>query len=362
MSLPLGKLGILVGAGIVGSVLAKEGRMPGVSDILSGAFQIALKPLKQSDSSPSSSKPKSDALMAQINSLRQELQLLSGGRSITIVTSGSRGGRPYGIIIVIVVAGYGYIWWKGWKLPDLSFATRRGLSDACSAIAKQLEQVYSSLSATRRDLSRKIERVDCSLNDCTENIASTQQEVTELQGEVKTFGDSFQSVRHVVKALESRVSRMQGKEEATHVKVMKLVNTAKSLEGSAQAGFLQGSSTSASRPALEHPQMTTSSRAVSLPPCNRISLEPPSPSSNGNDEVHQQPLKNTLSASGLKELEGVADAVEAASTPSPRVVNGVGFSGGADGPTGSTIFGRRIYGNVGSFITRSRSAATQSFK
>ncbi|XP_059640848.1 uncharacterized protein LOC132283000 isoform X2 [Cornus florida] len=35
---------------------------------------------------------------------------------------------------------------KGWKLPDMMFATRRCISDACTFIAKQLENVYSSVS------------------------------------------------------------------------------------------------------------------------------------------------------------------------------------------------------------------------
>ncbi|XP_059640471.1 probable transcription factor KAN2 isoform X2 [Cornus florida] len=35
---------------------------------------------------------------------------------------------------------------KGWKHPDMMFATRRSLSDACTSIAKQLENVYSSVS------------------------------------------------------------------------------------------------------------------------------------------------------------------------------------------------------------------------
>lgn len=38
-----------------------------------------------------------------------------------------------------------YIFWQGWKLPDLMFATRRSLSEARTAIAKQLENVYSSI-------------------------------------------------------------------------------------------------------------------------------------------------------------------------------------------------------------------------
>ncbi|XP_059640472.1 probable transcription factor KAN2 isoform X3 [Cornus florida] len=42
---------------------------------------------------------------------------------------------------------------KGWKHPDMMFATRRSLSDACTSIAKQLENVYSSVSVAQLSLS-----------------------------------------------------------------------------------------------------------------------------------------------------------------------------------------------------------------
>ncbi|KAJ9176156.1 hypothetical protein P3X46_011498 [Hevea brasiliensis] len=147
MALPLGKLTILVGAGIIGSVLAKEGRLSNVSDLVSGAFKIAFKQIRQDDSTSSIGKPHNDSLMAQVNSLRQELQMLASNRSVTIVTASGTGAgaSKYGIIVVVGVFGYGYVWWKGWKLPDMMFATRRGLSDACTSIAQQLENVYASI-------------------------------------------------------------------------------------------------------------------------------------------------------------------------------------------------------------------------
>ncbi|RVW40105.1 hypothetical protein CK203_081943 [Vitis vinifera] len=65
---------------------------------------------------------------------------------VLCMVSGSQEGKSkYGVVVIIVVVGYGYAWWKGWKLPDMMFATRRSLSDACSSIAKQLENVYSSI-------------------------------------------------------------------------------------------------------------------------------------------------------------------------------------------------------------------------
>ncbi|RXH71610.1 hypothetical protein DVH24_025111 [Malus domestica] len=170
-ALPLGKLTILVGAGILGSVLAKEGR---VSDVVSGAFKM--------------------------NNLRKELEIIASSRPpVTIITMSRTGTSKYGIIMVVVAAGYGYLWWKGWKLPDMMFATRRSLSDASNSVAKQLErqmlefrnyqhlvgfyeQIIKSTynhpcyETTQRKLSSQLDNVECSLDESIENTARTQQE------------------------------------------------------------------------------------------------------------------------------------------------------------------------------------------
>ncbi|XP_022885325.1 uncharacterized protein LOC111401695 [Olea europaea var. sylvestris] len=90
MALPLGKLTLIVGAGLAGSILAKEGRISDVSGFFSGAFKI-LKKLQRDDSTISNAKPKNDSLLRQVNSLREELQLLASSRSVTIVTSNTSG-------------------------------------------------------------------------------------------------------------------------------------------------------------------------------------------------------------------------------------------------------------------------------
>ncbi|TQE05030.1 hypothetical protein C1H46_009322 [Malus baccata] len=91
-ALPLGKLTILVGAGILGSVLAKEGR---VSDVVSGAFKIAWKQIRRSDNTPAVNKPHNDSLMAQMNNLRKELEIIASSRPpVTIITM-SRTGFDY---------------------------------------------------------------------------------------------------------------------------------------------------------------------------------------------------------------------------------------------------------------------------
>ncbi|KAK1408718.1 hypothetical protein QVD17_40724 [Tagetes erecta] len=185
MVLAIGKLTILIGAGawvsdsLFGSVLAKEGHMPSVYDLFSGTSKV-LKLIKSDEKSTSNPKPLSDALLAQVNSIRQELQLLASDRPVTIITSSGGTTRNYGIIIIVAVTGYAYVLWKGWKLPDMMFATRGSLSDATNAVAKQLETVHSSFVDTKRHLSSRIDRVDCSLDEVAEVTTSTQEEASRM--------------------------------------------------------------------------------------------------------------------------------------------------------------------------------------
>nr|GMD77544.1 uncharacterized protein LOC109175972 isoform X2 [Ipomoea batatas] len=170
MALPLGKVAFLFGTGVVVSALAKESSF---GDYFSGAFKIIFKQIKQDNSKSSNPKPHSDALLKQVNSLREELQLLASNRSVTIITSGGSGSSgKYGVIVVVVVVGYGYLWWK----------------------------------ATKRHLSSRIDRVDSKIDECGDNAAAIKEEVSEFRGEVRTIGDDLQSVHLVVQNLASASS------------------------------------------------------------------------------------------------------------------------------------------------------------
>ncbi|XP_065876275.1 uncharacterized protein [Euphorbia lathyris] len=331
MALPFGKLGILIGAGILGSVLAKEGRLPNVSDMVSGAFKIGLRQIKRDDSTSSVSKPHNDSLMAQVNSLRQELQMLASNRPITIVTASGQGASKYGIIVVVVVVGYGYVWWKGWKLPDMMFATRRSLSDACTSIAEQLESVYGSIRNTRRELSSDISRVDSNLDEVALLTANTQEKVTELLEDSGRIGHDVRYVRDAVETLELKISRIEGKQDLTNLGVKKLVEYANNLDNN-----LLEENKQASR---SKPQVTFSPKA-SLPP---PSSEPTSPSvSNGSAEV-QHPFHSSASATPLQIGNGISGVAETSPT---------GISSGitASDDNGTPSWFRRP------FLSRTRSA------
>ncbi|KAJ8569627.1 hypothetical protein K7X08_006204 [Anisodus acutangulus] len=353
MALSLGKLTIIVGAGIVGSVLAKEGRLPSVSDLFSGAFKIALKGIRQDNSTNSTPKPRNDSLLQQVNSLRQELQLLASNRSVTIVTSSGSGSSRYTIIIVVVVMAYGYVWWKGWKLPELMFATRRSLSDACGSVSKQLESVYTSIAATKRHLTSRIDRVDSKIDECVDNTAATRDEVSEIRGKVRTFGEDVQSVHLVVQSLETKISRIEGRQNETNFGVGKLVAFVRSIETNRAKEQIEAPPSSSSRPALELPSVSPSARTGSLPP--NLSIEPPFPSASSASP--KRPLHGAFSAPGLKELGGISDVVEVSSESSPQA-NAVFTSEqrSNENSSYSGVFGRKFPGFGASFLTRSRSA------
>uniref|UniRef100_A0A1J3GWT7 DUF1664 domain-containing protein n=1 Tax=Noccaea caerulescens TaxID=107243 RepID=A0A1J3GWT7_NOCCA len=326
MALPLGKLTILIGAGLVGSVLAKEGGLPDVSNFVSGAFKLVFRQLKQDGPSKSASKPRNDTLVAQVNSLRHELQLLSSNRPITIVTTAGSGGRKYGMIIIIGVISYGYVWWKGWKLPDLMFATRRSLADACNNVGSQIDGFYSSLSGTKRELSSDIDRLDRNLEENTEIIHETARELTQLRDGTSNMKDDVRSVFDAVETLASKVYRIEGNQDITLKGVGAL--HAQCRENRRIQESNQALPPPSSVPAIEPAPMTPSSKTLSLPPASPRESQSLSTPPNGAQQPHG-PLQHTQSMSGLKEMMSQ-------STSSREAFSNGTHSGEATGNTSSS--------------------------
>ncbi|MCL7038563.1 hypothetical protein MKW94_027197 [Papaver nudicaule] len=272
MAISLAKLSVLVGAGLVGSVLSQEGR---ARDLLSGAYKIFVKQIKRTDSisSPSGSKPQNEALLAQVNNLRQELELLGYDSSPTIImTGGTSGGiSTYGPPLVIIIAvGYGIIWWKGWKISSLMFATKRDLNNHRTSVAKQADQVYADVKVTDKDVSAKMEDTNSRIDTSITATSEIKEEVANTTGDVENFSKDFQLVREIVTNLESQISNFEGKQDATYGGVYNLCNHVLSMKASP----------STSKPALELPQTTPTPRLLhsTSMPTGLLSYETPSPS------------------------------------------------------------------------------------
>ncbi|KAI3956826.1 hypothetical protein MKW92_030634 [Papaver armeniacum] len=261
MAISLTKLTILLGAGVVGSVLAQEGR---TRDLFSGAFKIFVKQIKRADdtSSSSRSKPQNEALLAQVNNLRQELQLLQYDNSPTIImTGGSSGGlSTYGPpLVIVIVIGYGIIWWKGWKFSSLMYATTRDLNDSRTSVAKPLDHLFTAIKVTDNKLSAKINDADAKIEDSMTNLSATKEEFEAITGDTNIFSKKLQVFRDAAINLGSKVESFEGKQDMDYGGVHYLCNFVVDNEAKVQP-FIRGSQ-STSRPALELPQTTSTPTA-----------------------------------------------------------------------------------------------------
>uniref|UniRef100_J3L2H2 DUF1664 domain-containing protein n=1 Tax=Oryza brachyantha TaxID=4533 RepID=J3L2H2_ORYBR len=208
----LGNLAILLGSGILGSILVGgDTKLPTAGEVLSGAAKFVKKHGNEDKNTSSNSDMHTAQLLSQVNHLRQEIQSL-GSRHVTVVTNAAKSGPGTFTVTVVVVAGvvgYAYIKWKGWKLSDMMFVTKRGLSDACNVVGSQLDKVSDDVTSARKHLAGRIDRVDISLDETQEIIEGTRDEVTVIHGDLSAFQEDLQSVNLVVRSLESKLVSLE---------------------------------------------------------------------------------------------------------------------------------------------------------
>uniref|UniRef100_A0A0E0FEX9 DUF1664 domain-containing protein n=1 Tax=Oryza nivara TaxID=4536 RepID=A0A0E0FEX9_ORYNI len=161
------------------------------------------------------------------------------GKIVIVIGSGP---GAYGITAVVAGAiGYLYIRWKDWKLSDLMFVTKRGLSDACDVVGKQLEHVSENVNAAKRHLAGRIDHVDCTLDECQEITESTRKEVTVIHEDISAFQEEMQSVHLVVRTLETKLGRLAYTQDRTARGIYDLCEFTKRLDKSPKTDTRQAS-------------------------------------------------------------------------------------------------------------------------
>jgi hypothetical protein len=179
----------------------------------------------------------------------------------------------------------------------MMFVTKRGLSDACNVVGKQVDQVSESVHAAKRHLAGRIDRVDCSLDECQEITEATRKEVTIIHGDLSAFQKEMETVHLVVRSLETKLGRLAYTQDRTTRGIYDLCEFTKRLEQSPRADTHQVTS-STPRPAIESSERVA--KTVSLPPA----LEPESPAQSPRPEAPKVVRSTTMSASGLNMLVG----------------------------------------------------------
>ncbi|BAU03362.1 hypothetical protein VIGAN_UM086800 [Vigna angularis var. angularis] len=162
------------------------------------------------------------------------------------------------------------------------FATKRSLSDACTSIGNQMGKLYGTIDDVKKKLSSRMNRLDESLDEYAALTESTREEISVTQQKADTISGNFKSVHVAVRVLESRIKEIEEKQVATTEGVTMLCQFTKTLENSRTTEYIQPSSSSSSRPAIELPPVSPSSRG-SQSGSSRLSLEPPSVTPSAKD-------------------------------------------------------------------------------
>ncbi|KAJ7525466.1 hypothetical protein O6H91_17G052700 [Diphasiastrum complanatum] len=284
------KLLVIIGAGVAGSVLLKNSH---ISEFLTDLSKVFAKHLKEED--PSTDRSDITAtLSAQVQRLTQELRLIAGSRSVTVVNSTpSQSNNLTSLampVAIIGAAGYGYIWWKGWSFGDLMYVTRRNMTNAVSSVSKQLEQVSTALSATKRHLTSRLDFVTKTLDDSMTVQGVIRDQVIDVRGEVVRVGGEIENVQRIVEGLEVKLDEVQYKQDFTNQGIILLCQFVQGLEGGQRPELLQGAAPFA-RARLEH---ATSSKVITSSGLKELQLISEAISSgNGASSSQSSPADKT---------------------------------------------------------------------
>ncbi|BBN01183.1 hypothetical protein Mp_2g05340 [Marchantia polymorpha subsp. ruderalis] len=237
------KVLILVGAGVGGSIVLRNSK---ISDILADLSRVLSKHLQEDGDRPSGSGGDStEALTAQVRRLTMELrQLAASNRPITVVNGSPSSGGNLGSLIVpaavLGVAGYGYMWLKGWSFSDVMYVTRRNMSNAVASMSKQLETFSAALVATKRQLTLRLDNVSKSLEHNTALTHAIQAQVGQVRGDVAQVGLEMREVQRQIEGLEGKIDEVQGKQDFTNQGIVLLCRfVLQGLEGGGQPELLQ---------------------------------------------------------------------------------------------------------------------------
>lgn len=233
------KVLILVGAGMTGSILLRNGRL---SDVL-GELQEIMKGVNQGTASG----PYDIALIqAQIRNLAQEVRDLTLSRPITILNgkSDSGGGLSSYILPAAAVGamGYCYMWWKGLSLSDVMFVTKRNMANAVQSMSKQLELVSSALAATKRHLTQRLENLDGKMDEQVEVSKAIRNEVNDVKDDLSQIGFDIESIQKMVAGLEGKIELLENKQDVANTGIWYLCQVAGGLKDGINTKFFQETS------------------------------------------------------------------------------------------------------------------------
>ncbi|CAN1187673.1 hypothetical protein LINPERPRIM_LOCUS31974 [Linum perenne] len=206
------RLLLIGGSGYFGTVLVQKGKLSDligelqvISTLCFYLCQALVKGIEGGETDGESGS--ADAIAQQIRRMAQEVRQLASARQITVLNANGQSGNLTGLIVpatAVGVAGYAYMWWKGIKLSDLMFFTKRNMMAAVANLTKRLEDITGALSKAKEHLTQRIQGLD--------NKMDVQKEISkEIQNDVNTISENIQLLDSDLFDLNRIVSGLDGK-------------------------------------------------------------------------------------------------------------------------------------------------------
>ncbi|CAL5096757.1 unnamed protein product [Urochloa decumbens] len=214
----LTKVVVLVGAGVAGSVVLRNGRL---AEILGELQEILDKGSKGKSGEGVEGGADYDALTSEVRRLAMQVRQFAPPRPIVL----HGGSSQSGLIVpaaTVGALGYGYMWWKGISFSDLMYVTKRNMANAVSSMTKHLEQVQSSLAAAKRHLTQRIEKLDDKLDQQKALSGQIRDDVTDARLKLENIGSEIKNIKELVWGLDGKIDSMEAKQDFSCAGVMYL--------------------------------------------------------------------------------------------------------------------------------------------
>uniref|UniRef100_A0A8R7JXL0 DUF1664 domain-containing protein n=1 Tax=Triticum urartu TaxID=4572 RepID=A0A8R7JXL0_TRIUA len=212
---------MLVGAGVAGSVVLRNGRL---SEILTEIQEFLEKGEMGKGGGGGADHGINDALN-EVRQLAMQVRNLGSPRSITVLSGGSGQTGVSGLIVpaaTVGALGYGYMWWKGISFGDLMYVTKQNMANVVSSMTKHLEQVQSSLAAAKKHLTQRIEKLDDKLDQQKALSGQIKDDVTGARLKLENIGSEIKNIKELVWGLDEKMDSMEAKQNFSCAGVMYL--------------------------------------------------------------------------------------------------------------------------------------------
>ncbi|KAL5220311.1 hypothetical protein ABZP36_025024 [Zizania latifolia] len=215
----LGRVVLLVGAGLTGSIVLRDGRL---LDLL-GELQEALSDKDAGETASGGDMSISEAIK-QVGQMAMELRQMGSQVAVVHVDSGNGVASSLAAPAAACgVLGYGYMRWKGISFSSLMYVTKQNMANAVAMMTKNLEQVQSSLAAAKKHLTQRIQHLDVKLDQQKEISGQIRDEVTGARLKLQNIGSEMQKIKQMASGLDGKLDSIETKQNYSLAGVMYLI-------------------------------------------------------------------------------------------------------------------------------------------